>query len=143
MALDLSSLKKTIDSMKRSITITLEISNARTAPSNDLLLTLRAGVIQNFEFTYENCWKFMKRYLEDAIGAAAVDGVPRRELFRIAAENHLITDVDRWMDYHFARNRTAYTYQKETADEVYETALRFIRDAEDLLTKLELRNDSN
>ena len=60
----------------------------------DLQEAVRAGVIQNFEIAYEQSWKMMKRWLEDSVGATYVDGVTRRELFRLAAEHRLITDVD-------------------------------------------------
>ena len=44
---------------------------------------IKAGVNQNFKVTYELCWKFTKRWRENNIGATYVDGVTRRELFRL------------------------------------------------------------
>ena len=102
---------------------------------------IKAGVIQHFEFTYELCWKFMKRWLETNISAGIADGVTRRELFRLAAENRLIDDVEQWMRYHEARNLTSHTYQPEIAQRVYNTAHDFARDAARLLAALEERND--
>ena len=51
-------------------------------------------------------WKLMARWLNTYIGSGISDGVTRRELFRLAAENRLIPDVDLWMLYHNARNDT-------------------------------------
>jgi nucleotidyltransferase substrate binding protein (TIGR01987 family) len=102
---------------------------------------IRAGVIQHFEFTYELGWKFIKRWLETNVSATAVDGVTRRELFRLGAENRLIDDVEQWMRYHEARNLTFHIYQPEIAERVYNTAQDFARDAARLLAALEKRND--
>ncbi len=81
---------------------------------------LRAGAIQNFEFTYELCWKFMKRWLEYNIGQSQVEGLSRRGLFRLAAEYLLIEYVEKWIYYYRARNLISHTYNQDTADEVYE-----------------------
>ena len=102
---------------------------------------IKAGVIQHFEFTYELCWKFIKRWLETNIGPAVADGVTRRELFRLAAENRLLDDVEQWMRYHEARNLTSHIYQPAVAEKVYNTAHEFARDAARLLAALEARND--
>ena len=102
---------------------------------------IRAGVIQHFEFTYELCWKFIKRWLETNISPTAADGVTRRELFRLAAENRLLEDVEQWMRYQEARNLTSHTYQPQIAERVYNTAHDFARDAARLLAALEARND--
>ncbi len=69
------------------------------------------------------------------------DGVTRRELLRLAAENRLIEDVEQWMIYHGARNQTAHIYDLEIAQEVYETARGFVKDAAGLLQVLEAHNN--
>jgi nucleotidyltransferase substrate binding protein (TIGR01987 family) len=102
---------------------------------------IRAGVIQHFEFTYELSWKFIKRWLETNIGRDSADGVSRRELFRMGAENRLIDDVDAWMRYHAARNHTSHTYNLSIAAEVYAVSLEFAPAASRLLAALEARND--
>ena len=71
---------------------------------------IRSGVIQHFEFTYELAWKFIKRRLEADIGRTSVDGISRRELFRVAAENRLIEDVEAWFQFHIARNETSHAW---------------------------------
>jgi len=102
---------------------------------------LKAGCIQYFEFTYELAWKFIKRWLERQVGGTYVDGVSRRELFRLAAEHLLIEDVDLWMDFHKARNLTSHTYSDAAAEDAYQAARRFCHEVKRLLTVLESRND--
>ncbi len=102
---------------------------------------VKAGAIQHFEFTYELCWKFMKRWLETNVSATGVDGVTRRELFRMAAEQRLIVDVEQWMRHHAARNQTSHAYDAQIAESVYVAAHAFARDAVLLLKALEARND--
>ena len=139
MLLDLSSLRKAILSLEKA----LFVAAAKNMSVFDQATqeVIKAGVIHNFEFTYEFCWKFMKRWLENNVGATYVDGVTRRELFRFAAENRLITDVAGWMDYHAARNETAHTYDSDKANEIFMIAWRFCEDAKGLLKALETRND--
>jgi nucleotidyltransferase substrate binding protein (TIGR01987 family) len=102
---------------------------------------VKSGAIQHFEFTYELCWKFIKRWLETNVSPTVADGVTRRELFRQAAEQHLIVDVEEWMRHHEARNETSHTYDPEIAEKVYTAAHNFARDAKRLLNALEARND--
>jgi nucleotidyltransferase substrate binding protein (TIGR01987 family) len=139
MALDLSSLKKAIASLKNALNVAIPAS--LEAMPEDQQEVIKAGVIQNFEFTYELCWKFMKRWLEVNIGTAYVDGVTRRELFRLSVENKLIKDVDQWMEYHDARNETSHTYDQDTADDIFQVAQTFFSDAFELLQILEEKND--
>lgn len=140
MKLVISSLVNAIASMQRA----LEFADKRLILENiddEEAEVIKAGVIQNFEFTYELCWKFMKRWIEENISTEVVDGVTRRELFRLSAENRLIIDVEEWMEYHKARNRTAHTYDEYVAEEVYQAAVKFLPEAKNFLARLEARND--
>lgn len=140
MLLDLSSITKAITSLEQ----TVEVATCEKKMKVLELIqqhAIVAGVIQNFEFTYELCWKFMKRWLDNNLGSTYVDGVSRRELFRLAAEHQLIVDVDLWMDFHEGRNLTTHTYDEEIAQDVFNTATLFLLEAKSLLINLQTHND--
>ncbi|MBN1655082.1 MAG: nucleotidyltransferase substrate binding protein [Deltaproteobacteria bacterium] len=140
MSLDLSSLKKAVVALNE---VVAKSDDADFMRGLDKVAqnAVKSGVIQHFEFTYELCWKFIKRWLETNVSATSVDGVTRRELFRQAAENRLIDDVEQWIRHHEARNQTSRTYQADIAEAAYEAAHDFARDAVRLLKALEARND--
>ena len=138
--LDISSLQNAISSFERTLKVACFDKKVQDW-DDDQKDAIRAGVIQNFEFTYELCWKFMKRWLANNLGSAHVDGVARRELFRLAVEHRLINDVDAWMIYHDARNEISHTYNNAKAAEVFEIARKFFPDAKKFLTDLEKVND--
>ena len=64
----------------------------------------------------------------------------RRELFRYAAENLLIRDVDQWMDFHAARNKTSHIDDQAVAEETFAIVADFVPEAEFLLQKLRENN---
>lgn len=138
MALDLSSLEKGVLSLEAALRVSASAKAATFTDEEKKVIT--AGVIQNFEFTYELCWKFMRRWIEVNIGRTQSEGIPRRELFRMANENHLISDVDLWMGYHQARNDTSHTYDSVKADEIFKIAGKFHADAKKVLGELKQRN---
>ena len=140
MKLVIDSLKSALISLEKAVDISIQKEKDKSV-SQDELDVIQAGVIQNFEFTYELCWKFMKRWIEVNIGATYVDGVTRIELFRQASENRLISDVEKWVGFHRARNETSHIYDEEIAKFVYETAKVFLDDAKKFLKALEERND--
>jgi len=105
--------------------------------SKSLRESLRSGVIQNFEVAYELSWKFMKKWLAYNVGNSVVDGIPRFELFKLAAENGLISDPEIWFDFHDARNRTSHEYSENVAEYVFEQALRFLPCAKIFMETLE------
>lgn len=140
MPLELGSLRNSI----KSLTDLLAVSEngARMGQLSEVERNgIRSGVIQNFEVTYELSWKLMARWLNTCIGAGVADGVTRRQLFRLAAENRLILDVDLWVQHHEARNATSHIYNEEKALLVYRATREFAHDAQLLLEALEARND--
>ena len=134
-SLDLSGLRKAIAAFESCLVVYARRGGEKAA--DDEMEALRAGVIQSFEFTYELCWKHMKRWIEMNVNPESVDGVPRRELFRVCAENKLLTDVDEWMGFHGARNSTSHIYNQNMALEVFGVARKFLPYAKDCLSRLE------
>ncbi len=127
--LDVTSLTKAIDSLQRAIDRTLSARDDEE---------LRDAVIQRFEYTYELCWRMLKRRLEmDHPNPAEVDQLSFQGLMREGGERGLIEDVERWMVYRENRNITAHTYDQKKAEDVYKSAIEFIIDARKLLLALE------
>lgn len=137
--LDYSSLEKSVASLGRAIQVASHVIKGKVNTSEEEVI--RAGVIQNFEFTYELCWKFMKRWLERNFNPTSIDGMTRKELFRLAAEHQLINDVEAWFSYHNFRNETTHAYDEQTAADVYASAVKFIHEAQALLKVLQSKND--
>jgi len=139
MALDLSNLKKTIEALERSLKI---IHTGKNSFSEDLLEAIRAGVIQNFEVAYEQCWKFIQRWIRHNRSPEDADHPrTRKEIFRMAARYGLIPDPLPWFEYGDARNLTSHTYDERQATTVFKAAERFAQDARNLLHSLEAKND--
>jgi len=133
-SIDLTPLQKATDSLASAITRT-----EREKPDD----MLRDSVIQRFEYTYELCWKMLKRRLKlDVPSPEAIDEMSFREMIREGAERGLIDDPLAWFNYREKRNLTSHTYDAEVAQDVYQAALTFLTDAENLLARLRIRNTS-
>ncbi len=140
MTIDLSSLDKAVDSLGRAIGTSMDQTKMQ-ALDKDQREVIRAGVIQNFEFTYDLCWKMLKRQLE-ALSASAdnVDQMSFHELMRAGAEKGLIADPEKWFEYRKQRNITSHTYDEDKAESVHKTAVEFVHNARHLLARLKERN---
>lgn len=138
--IDLSPLEKAIQSLDQ---LYKRVSDESFMSKQDSVvrLGLQAGLIQNLEFTYELSWKMIKRWLEINVTPESVDGLSRRELFRMAAENRLISDVNEWMGYHDLRNQTSHRYDSTLAEGTPAVIAEFIRAAQKLLEYLKTHND--
>ena len=97
---------------------------------------IRDAVIQRFKYTYELCWKFIKRYLTEDMGSEAVNMLSRRDLFRVAADKNIISGPLPWFTFHKARNETSHTYKKQVAEQTYLVALDFLPCAQNLVNRL-------
>ena len=106
MILNLDSLKDSINALDRSIKVYNKIQN----DDKDLILTVRAGVIQNFEIAFEQSWKFIQRWLNENISPDITSGITKKELFRLAAKHLLIDDVEKWIKFKDAGNSASHIY---------------------------------
>ena len=95
---------------------------------------VRDSVIQRFEFTFELCWKNLKRYLESdrPLTDDSVKGILRE-----AHQRKLISNIEMWFVFHKSRNLTSHTYNASTAEEVYKDAAQFPQYADELITNLD------
>lgn len=139
--LDFSSLKRALNSLEESILVIRNYLTHGGSKDTPEYRTFRAGVIQNFEFTYELSWKAMRAWLAENQGKTLVDGITRKELFRFAAQSQLISDVEAWFHYHKQRNQTSHTYEESTAHEVFSITEEFLNHAKQLHETLRLKND--
>ncbi len=135
MKLDLSSYEKVIMQLEGALTT----YNSNTVQNNpDLLIHVRAGAIQAFEFVYELSWKLIKRSLEISEPTSeAIDQMSFLTLMRTASEKGLIkSDVNQWRLYREYRSTTSHTYMSEKAELVFEKLPQFLDEARALLAKL-------
>lgn len=71
------------------------------------------GIIQRFEFTFEQAWKVMKLYLEDQ--GILDEALSPRSTIKCAYKHKLIDDGDIWIEMMLDRNRTSHMYDESTA----------------------------
>lgn len=141
MKLDLTSFKKALLSLEKSVKLSQRKIKDPNIPQDEID-TIKAGVIQNFEFTYELSWKFIQHWLKENYSAEESEHpVTRKELFRQAAAAFLICDPLPWFEYSEKRNLTSHTYDEDTAETVYQTAIKFLPDSQYLYKQLEANND--
>jgi nucleotidyltransferase substrate binding protein (TIGR01987 family) len=138
MNISLGQLEKALLALQKAIVIWDRVS---TGQDVDLSDTTRSGVIQNFEVTYEQSWKILRRWMMHYLGVTDSEIVQRRQLYRIAAKNGLLDDVEAWWDFHEARNRTSHTYNPAIAQEVAATARAFAPCCAHLIHTLQTRSD--
>lgn len=90
------------------------VTLAKSRPLSDLE---KQGVIQAFEFTHELAWKTLKDFLQARGTTDPIYG--SRDATRQAFAAGLITEGEVWMEMILDRNRSAHTYDPQTAEAVY------------------------
>ncbi len=78
--------------------------------------TIRDGVIQRFEFTFELSWKSLKEYLEEQ-GLHLESPFPK-PVFKAAYAANLISDEQVWLSMLLSRNLTSHVYDDAQATQV-------------------------
>lgn len=138
--LDLNALNHAVTSLQQALQDSQDpaFTNSLTPSQRRLII---AGVIQNFEFSYELCYKMLKRQLEqDAAVPADIDQLSFKDLIRTAFEAGLLAEPELWFEFRRQRNITSHTYDQLKAQSVYQTATAFLPQAQAVLAKLEQRN---
>ncbi len=135
----LTSLEKALKSLEKVLHVLERLSGPQLA----LKTELRDSAIQRFEYSYELCFKFIKRQLEQmSPHPSELDEVSFRDLLRRAGEAGLVREVEAFMRYRQARNLTIHAYEEEKAEEVYALLPGFLKEAQFLLAQLKKRNAS-
>ncbi|MGI9250604.1 MAG: nucleotidyltransferase substrate binding protein [Pseudohongiellaceae bacterium] len=121
--------KPTVELLEKTIG---ELEKALARPKEDQEDDqLRAGLIKYFEFTYEQSWKDLKRYLEYASpNPDEFDGMSFQDLIRTGNEQGLLLgDWSDWKGFRDMRNKTSHTYNLDTALKVAKGIPRFYEEA--------------
>lgn len=105
------------------------LKEASILPSDNLIN--QDATIQRFEFTFELCWKIMQTIVNE--NKKNVYGP--KNVIREAAQLELINDPIIWFDFLKKRNLTVHTYEEKVAQEVYQSAKKFVPYVEELLKK--------
>ena len=101
-------LEETKEDFKKAL---IRLEEALKKDLNDDIII--DGIIQRFEFTFEQAWKVMKLYLEEQ--GILDEALAPRSTIRCAFKHKVITDGDIWIEMMLDRNRTSHMYDEETA----------------------------
>jgi len=83
------------------------------------------GLIKSFEYTYELAWNVMKDFLKYS-GKQNIIG--SRDAIKESFKEGIIEDGENWMEMFNDRNKTAHTYNENTADEISSHIITSYRD---------------
>jgi nucleotidyltransferase substrate binding protein (TIGR01987 family) len=140
MLLDLTSFRRAIASLENA----LKVYNSNATKDLDYKTrdVIKAGVIQNFEFTYEQAHKMLKRFLEKTSASpSTIDDISFPDLIRMGSEKGLLLNGwDVWQGYRTARGTTSHTYDEEKAAQVLSSIPGFLDESRHLQAELEKRN---
>ena len=90
----------------------LESALEKDADSDDMYLD---ATIQRFEFCFELAWKMMKAGLE----YEGIEANSPRSCIREGWKQGLIADAQAWLKMMEKRNLSSYTYDENTAREIF------------------------
>jgi len=133
MSLDLSPLRNAVTRLSEGM------ERVQREPHDT---QIRDGLIQRFEFTYEQCHKMIKRYLVTTSATPGeYDGADFPNIIRSAnVQGLLLGDWPKWRAYRETRAKTSHTYDEDIALQVVEQIPSFLDEAGYLLDQLEERH---
>ncbi|MCL5436350.1 MAG: nucleotidyltransferase substrate binding protein [Candidatus Dependentiae bacterium] len=77
----------------------------------------KTGTIKRFELCYELAWKTMRRILLKQ----GLEANNPRDVFRLAAANHLINDPHEWFEAIRRRNESTHAYNEEIVVDLFDS----------------------
>lgn len=111
------------------------LEEARTLKGQEIY---RDDTIQRFEFSFEIAWKLLKS-ANEVLGKESFNP---RDCIRLAYQNDLLENPEKWFKYLEARNLASHTHNETGAEKVYQKAKEFLPEAQKALglvrAKLEL-----
>ncbi|MES2386673.1 MAG: HI0074 family nucleotidyltransferase substrate-binding subunit [Bacteroidota bacterium] len=141
MEVDLSSLIKAVIQLRDY----WELSQADEIKAQPkLLLAVRAGTIQAFEFTYELAFKTLARHLEDSEpGSLKVKDSSFYDIIRLGNVRGLLNaEISVWKNFRSNRGSTSHAYDNNIAQSVYDSIPDFLNEVE-YLTKMLIAQQEN
>ena len=91
---------------------------------------LISAVVQNFGLTFTVCQQMIARQLTYRLGKETVDGMTPEGLFRTAAKEGVITNLEHWLEYLDCEHLNS---SSNIALRTFEKASAFLGDADELL----------
>jgi nucleotidyltransferase substrate binding protein (TIGR01987 family) len=131
-SLDLTSLVNATNRLQQGLT------RHQQEPADEQLCD---GLIQRFEYTYELCHRFLRRFVRlTSASPGDIDHMAFQDLIRTANQLGLLHgDWPAWHRYRDLRARSSHTYRAETAAEVASAVPDFLAEAVFLRDQLQAR----
>jgi nucleotidyltransferase substrate binding protein (TIGR01987 family) len=138
--LDLVPLKNAIAQLEGAMNL-LQTDLPKKEPG--LAVHLQAGAIQAFEFTYELCFKMLKRFLQETEpNPSEISLLTFRDMMRLGYERELLkAELPEWENFRKNRGTTSHTYDQRKAEEVLAGIPAFLSEARHLLQAIASRQD--
>ncbi|MGD0104336.1 MAG: HI0074 family nucleotidyltransferase substrate-binding subunit [Rhodopila sp.] len=132
MDIDIAPLERAIARLEEAV----EVYQQDTSQS-----LIRDGLVQRFEFTYELCYKLLRRYLAANAGPPElINAMNFSDIIRVGNENSLLLgNWPRWKAYRDMRARTSHSYNEAVALDVVAGIPPFLEEARHLRDKLRTR----
>ena len=100
---------------------------------------LISAVVQNFNLTFAVCRQMVTLQLVDIFGKEALERKTPEEIFRMAAKEGIITNLDHWLEYLDCEHLTP---SSNLALRTFEKASAFLGDASELLRTCAIRTQN-
>lgn len=100
---------------------------------------LISAVAQNFHLTFAVCRQMISRQLADRLGSVAIENKTMEDMLRLAANEKILTPLNRWLDYldcHLSGTSS------HGALRAFEKASAFLEDARELLFTCAVRTQN-